>query len=59
MPAWLQLTIAVISLVRELIRYFDNKSKRDSARQIQELTYALHKARETHDTSDIERIFRC
>ena len=58
MPGWLQLTLAAIALARELIRYFDNKSKRDSAKQIQELTHALHKARDTHDTSDVERILR-
>jgi hypothetical protein len=58
MPGWLQLAIAIVALIREVLKYFNEreKNKVDKLEKIKSFKDAIHTAR-GGDSSDLERLF--
>lgn len=55
----MQITVAIISLVREFLKYLKTleKSRLERAKKISNFSRAIKQARKTNDTTDIERSF--
>ena len=56
---WIQLTIAAVSLAREIIKYLKERDKSpvNTAEKIAQFKEGLNHARKTQDTSKLEEAF--
>ena len=60
MIGWVQITLAVVGLVREILRYLEDQDaeRRERTQITHEFRRAIKTARKTRDTSEMERAFR-